>query len=66
MRLDIEDQRPFIESAKVFSKWERDERAKPKPKKLDDEGNEIEEEEIPEDDPNYVKPLVEKNMIFRV
>jgi hypothetical protein len=50
----------------VFSKWERDERAKPKPKKLDDEGNEIEEEEIPEDDPNYVKPLVEKNMIFRV
>lgn len=44
--------RQNIETGQVFSKWERDELRKPKPVKLDDDGNPIvedEEEELDED-----------------
>ena len=44
--------RQNIETGQVFSKWERDELRKPKPVKLDDEGNPIvedEEEDLDED-----------------
>ena len=58
MRLDAED-------GAVYSRWEICERNKPKPKKYDDEGNEIEEEE-PEEGEDVVKPLDEMTRVTRV
>jgi len=55
MKLDPND-------GQVYSRWEITERNKPKPVKLDDDGNPIEEEE----DENAPKPLVANNMIQRV
>lgn len=49
----------------VYSRWEITERNKPKPKKFDDEGIEIEEEEDP-DDENAVKPLDLNTLVQRV
>lgn len=59
LRLDPED-------GQVFSRWERAERNKPKPKKLDEDGNEIEEEPIDPEDPEYLKPLIEMALVQRV
>jgi hypothetical protein len=42
----------------VYSKWEIEERNKPKPKKFDEDGNVIEEEE----DENAPKKLLVENM----
>lgn len=52
MRLDPTD-------GNVYSKWEREERKKPKPKK---EG----EEDVPEDEENAIKPLDEFELVHRV
>ena len=52
MRLDPTD-------GTVYSRWEREERKKPKPKK---EG----EEDIPEDEENAIKPLDELSLLVRV
>jgi hypothetical protein len=46
----------------VYSKWEVEERNKPKPVKLDEDGNPIEEEE----DENAPKKLLVENMTRRV
>jgi hypothetical protein len=48
----------------VYSKWEIEERNKPKPKKYDEDGNEIEEEE--EEDENAPKKLKVEEMTTRV
>ena len=58
LRLDPED-------GQVYSRWERAERNKPKPKKLDEDGNEIEEEEDPEEE-GAPKPLDEMALVHRV
>jgi adenylate kinase family enzyme len=58
MRLDPAD-------GVVYSRWEITERNKPKPKKYDEDGNEIEEEEDPEDE-NAVKPLDLTTLVQRV
>ena len=44
----------------LYSRWEREERKKPKPKK------EGEEDDAPVDEENIIKPLVEKDLIQRV
>jgi hypothetical protein len=49
MRLSLAD-------GKVYSKWERDELAKPKPPKYDENGDLIEEEEDEEEDEENPKP----------
>lgn len=56
MRLDAED-------GTVYSRWEIEERNKPKPVKYDEDGNVIEEEE---EDENAPKPLDEMALVSRV
>jgi len=58
MKFDIDD-------GKVYSKWERAELAKPK-FILNDEGELEEEPEMDPEDENYVKPLVESELVTRV
>jgi hypothetical protein len=41
----------------LYSRWEREERKKPKPKK------EGEEDDAPVDEENIIKPLIEKDLI---
>jgi len=59
------------QNGKVYSAWERAERNKPKPVKLDEEGNPIEDEEEPEENEEELiamglkGPLVETNMVAR-
>jgi hypothetical protein len=54
-------------SGQVYSKWERDELRKPKPVKLDDDGNPIEEqEEDPDDEESLKKKLpAEHDLVSR-
>jgi hypothetical protein len=50
----------------VYSRWEMDERNKPKPKQFDEDGNEIEAEEPDPEDENYLKPLLKNQLVQRV
>lgn len=54
---------PF--NGEVYSRWEITERNKPKPKKYDEDGNEIEEEEPDEEDENAPKKIDEKILVQR-
>ena len=59
------------QNGKPYSEWERKERNKPKPKKLDENGEEIEEEEEPDENEEELiamglkGPLVETEMVSR-
>lgn len=53
-----------IETGQVYSKWERDELRKPKPKKIDDDGNPIDDDD--EDEENKVKLPSENELVVRV
>lgn len=58
MKLDIDD-------GVVYSKWERVERAKPK-MILNEDGEWEEEPEKDPEDEDYVKPLIEAELVTRV
>lgn len=60
IRLRSQNMRVDPTDGVLYSRWEREERKKPKPKK------EGEEEEPPADEENAVKPLVEKDLVIRV
>ena len=54
-----------LETGEVHSRWQINERNKPKPKKYDEEGNEIEKEEAEEDE-NAPKRIDEESVVQRV
>ena len=60
IRLRSQNMRVDPTDGVLYSRWEREERKKPKPKK------EGEEEEPPADEENAIKPLIEKDLVIRV
>lgn len=58
---DEEKKQFYSETNKLYSRWDRAERAKPPPPEYDDDGNLVEKEE---DD--LPKPLVEAELYSRV
>jgi len=58
--------RQNVQTGQVYSQWERDELRRPKPPKLDDDGNPIEEEEEVDEDGNPKKKIpAESELVSR-